>query len=104
MAEETVTEVAAGTAVRHRTRPDMQGRVRRLIGERAVVTRVRRRNLSCVRIANLEPITDAELAAYFHEQEAEHTRLLELVAGEPYAVVGEGTSDENRRFLLGETS
>ncbi len=82
-------EIAAGTAVRHRTRPDMYGRVRHIIGERATVTLVRRRNLSVFPVAALDAISDAELAAYFQREEAD-------------PIYREPTSDENRAFLLGD--
>lgn len=88
-----MTEIAAGVAVRHRTRPDMRGRVRTLLGPRALCTWVRRRLPSYVRLENLEPISDADLVASFHEREADALRPV-------FGVVGERTSGENRRFLL----
>jgi hypothetical protein len=84
-----MTAIAASQAVRHRTRKDLlPGRVHHVIGERAVVTWVRRLNKSVVRVENLEPIADAELVAAFHLAEADP---------EGYGP----TREESRRFLLG---
>lgn len=101
-----MTEITRGTAVRHRTRQDLgAGRVRHIIGSIATVTWVGRRNVSCVRVANLEPITDAELARAFHEREAEQARVYAAWSAQHGTRVSpEPPSDENRRFLLGESA
>lgn len=85
----TTTAIAAGQAVRHRTRRDLPaGRVHHVIGARAVVTWVRRLNKNVVRLENLEPIADAELVACLHREYVEPE----------YA---QAAMEENRRFLLG---
>lgn len=95
--------IEAGTAVRHRDpRNLLLGRVRRVIGARAVVTWVRRRNVSVVYLANLERITDAELVDFFEQQEAMYDRIREQQERDGSDLAPpERATEENRQFLLG---
>jgi hypothetical protein len=98
--------IEPGMAVRHRTRSDiMMGRVQRLLNGRALVVWVRRRQPSYAHLENLEPIPDAELAAFFRQQEAMYDRIrdAQIADGDTLALPSR-TSDEHRRFLIGGAS
>lgn len=98
-----MTDITAGTAVRHTKRPDMQGRVRRLLGERALVTWVWRHLPSYVRLEFLAPITDADLARLVAEREVLKARWARQTEGGPYPISPpRPMSDDNRDFLLGQ--
>lgn len=98
------TEIAPGVAIKHRTsRAGLMGRVRRIVGQRAECTWVRRRLPSFARLENLTVIPDSELIAHFEQQEA----LYDAIRTDPeYADLAPPavTSDDNRRFLLGASA
>ena len=95
-----MSEIVAGTAVKHKG-GYLTGRVRRVTGERAVCTWVRRHNLSWAYLRNLTPISDAELVAHFEQQEAMYDRIGQDPEWQEMGLAPPSkTSIENRLFLL----
>lgn len=97
----SVSAIEPGTAVQHTKRRDMQGRVRKVRGPRALVTWVWRGLPSYARLENLTPISDDELARLVEEHDQLKAQWAQETEGGPYPVSPPTPMrPENRAFLL----